>query len=102
MCRSYRDPPPAALPKLHPKTPSITAIIAAENSATRVRHEPMLAVTEEVGVMEEYVEPDVFRIDRETQEEIDVSLLSLGFVDRFDQLISSYFLPLSPTTTRTR
>ena len=80
-CRLYRDPPPAAPPKLHPKTPSITARIAAENSASKARHEPVLTVTEEVGVMEEYVEPDVFRVDRQTQEEIDVSLLSLGFAD---------------------
>lgn len=73
MCRSYCDPPPAAPPKLNPKTSSSTAIIAAETSATKGQHKPMLAVTEEVGVTEEYVEPDVFRIDRETQEEIDVS-----------------------------
>ena len=75
MCRSYHDPPPSAPPKLHPKTPSITAIIVVENSAAKARHEPTLAVTGEVGGMEEYVELEVFRIDRQAQEEIDVSLL---------------------------
>lgn len=77
LFRSFRDPPPSTSPPvLHPKTPSMTAEMALGNSPSRVTHKPILPATTEIE-SEEYVTTDVFRIDRQTQEEIDVSLISL-------------------------
>lgn len=60
-------------PIVHPKTASISAEIAALSNGTSSRyHQPALGTMQELG-NEEYVAPDVFRIDRQTQEEIDVS-----------------------------
>lgn len=94
LSRSYVDAPPTA-PKLHPKTPSLSAMIAAENSATTSRHEPTLPPTQEQGGGE-YVAPDVFKIDRQTQEEIDVSLsawmsLNAHLIGHLCVLLQSYY-----------
>lgn len=73
LFRSYLDPSPIGPPKLHPKTASISAEIAALSNSGSTQHQPTLATMQELG-NEEYVAPDVFRIDRQTQEEIDVRL----------------------------
>ena len=80
LFRSFQDPPPTINPPvLHPKTPSMAAEIVTANSPSRTTHKPSLLPTRELGRLEseEYVATDVFRIDRQTQEEIDVSLLSI-------------------------
>ena len=79
MYRSFHDPPPSTSPPvLHPKTPSMTAEMALGNSPSRVTHKPTLPPTTEQSRLEseDYIATDVFRIDRQTQEEIDVSLIS--------------------------
>lgn len=98
--RSYHDQPPTPPPTLHPKTASITANIAA---ASRATHKPALPPTPELDRRdsEDYVATDVFRLDRQTQEEIDVSIQSL-FTNLCYYLLMNSCFPPSPTTTRTQ
>ena len=110
LFRSFRDPPPSTSPPvLHPKTPSMTAEMALGNSPSCALHKPTLSPTAELGRLEseEYVTTDVFRIDRQTQEEIDVSLISLLMLQSHTcmvTLLGLFFSSLkhSPTTTRIR
>lgn len=109
VLRSFRDPPPSASPPvLHPKTPSMTADMALGSSPSKVIYKPTLSATAELGRLEseEYVTTDVFRIDRQTQEEIDVSfnLITDATITHlhgdFIWLIFSSIKPHSPITTR--
>ena len=106
LLRSFRDPPPSTSPPvLHPKTPSMTADMALGKSPSPVVHKPTLSLmAEQLGRLEseEYVTTDVFRIDRQTQEEIDVSLLSLLLLQSHSCMVTlfSLFFSLSRTTTR--
>ena len=94
LLRSFRDPPPSTSPPvLHPKTPSMTADMALGKSASRAVHKPTLSPTAELGRLEseEYVATDVFRIDRQTQEEIDVSLVSLLMLQSHTCMVTYIF-----------
>ena len=95
LLRSFRDPPPSTSPPvLHPKTPSMTADMALAKSPSHVVHKPTLPPTaEQLGRLdsEEYVATDVFRIDRQTQEEIDVSLISLPMLKSHSCMVTLFF-----------
>ena len=79
FCRSFGALSPGTNPSLlHPNTNVVTAKTDPSISSPSIMvHTPPISTTHELE-SEEYVTTDVFRADREAQEEIDVSTMLLS------------------------